>query len=583
MAGVRAMNGEERAKWSRAIHRAMRDDAMPALRAAYAMLTPFIDEGCQTMYTDGYFRVGVNPDFFRGLSDRQAAYLVMHETMHNTQRHRQRYVDTGANHMRWIIACDLEINSMLALGVARIRLGSNGGKDVRAAGGWSWIPEGALLPSMGSFATCPANLTAEAYLTYISRVTETVQNQGDEGEESDKDTSNESARDESGSSDTGNSSQSMGSMETETDAGTSEEADSGGSASSGATATEGNEESGMNGAGGPSASGSDASSGTGAGSATSQMADTAPDGAGSSMSGAGGPGSANAHIRSYEVRLKGGTAIPVVPGAPNFMDCVPEAGVWEAADELGIEQIHATDMKRTMERVRHDIEEERKKLEGYGRDTKDEALRLMLASMEPPKVDWQGVLRRVVGASLDEIRRGRDDYQLGRPNRRRLYDDSFILPAYVAYQPRVLYAIDTSGSMTDTDLARVAFEAEGILRELGGKLECVSIDAEVKGLPRTYSCVRELLDNLEGGGGTDMSEALYLVDSLPRPRRPDLLVIATDGYWSWRDFGRALRLPSIRGLPVVVVLTDEGFVRSWKQRECGKLVGAGNVMVVDAT
>jgi hypothetical protein len=80
-----------------------------------------------------------------------------------------------------------------------------------------------------------------------------------------------------------------------------------------------------------------------------------------------------------------------------------------------------------------------------------------------------------------------------------------------------------------------------------------------------------------------MSAALYLVDSLPRPRRPDLLVIATDGYWSWRDFGRALLLPGIRGLPVVVVLTDEGFVRSWKRQEYGNLVRSSNVMVVDAT
>ena len=559
---------------------------MPALRAAYAMLTPFIDDRCQTMYTDGYFRVGVNPDFFGGLTDRQAAFLVMHETMHNTQRHRQRYADVGANQMRWIIASDLEINSMLALGVARIRLGSNGGKDAHESGGWSWIPEGALLPCMGPFMSCPANLTAEAYLTHISRVTETVQGQRDEAdkdERSDKDASNESTGDESASSDTGDWSQTTEVASADEDADASEEADIDGSAASGGSISANNGKSGMGGAGGSSPSGGDASPATRTGSAASQTAHEMPNGMGSSMSGAGSFGSQTTSIRTYEVRLKGGTSLSVVPGAPDFVDCVPEAGVWEAADELGIEQIHPTDMKRTMERVRHDIEEERKKLEGYGRNTRDEALRLMLSAMEPPKVDWRGVLRRVVGTSLDEIRRGRDDYQLGRPNRRRLYDDSFILPAYVAFQPRVLYAIDTSGSMTGTDLKRVAYEAEGILRELGGKLECVSIDVEVKGLPRTYSCVRELLDNLEGGGGTDMSAALYLVDSLPRPRRPDLLVIATDGYWSWRDFGRALLLPGIRGLPVVVVLTDEGFVRSWKRQEYGNLVRSSNVMVVDAT
>ena len=37
------------------------------------------------------------------------------------------------------------------------------------------------------------------------------------------------------------------------------------------------------------------------------------------------------------------------------------------------------------------------------------------------------------------------------------------------------------------------------------------------------------------------------------------------------------------GLPVVVVLADEGFVESWKQREYGKLAKASNVMVLDAT
>lgn len=496
MASIRTMTSEERAKWSRAIHRAMRDDAMPALRSAYAMLTPFVDEHCATMYTDGRFRVGISPDFFTNLTDRQAAFLVMHETMHNTQRHRERHEATGAGQMRWNIAADLEVNSMLAAGVAHMQLDKNAAFGMN--GDPSWLPKGVLLPGRGKFQDVPPGLTAEAYLTHLKRVTK--QDAGDQS-----------------------------SMKA--------------------------------GDGADSMDGTDSADGTG------NAGSKAP--------------------RTYAAQMSNGAEATISLGITDVVDCVPEAGVWDAADKLGIGQIHASDLMRTMDHVRHDLEEERRCCGRiYGRDPRDEVLRIMLAAMESPKVDWRGVLRRVVGSHMDDIRRGRDDYSLVRPNRRRMYDDSFVLPSFVSYAPKVLYAIDTSGSMEDADMQRVLNEAQGILRELGGRLECVAIDVTAKGPPQTFASVRELCQSLRGGGGTDMSVALRLVDALPRGRRPDMLVIATDGYWSWRRFEQALSLPGVARLRVVVVLTNKEFIKDYASGRYGRdgaIQLGSRVTVVDAT
>ena len=257
--------------------------------------------------------------------------------------------------------------------------------------------------------------------------------------------------------------------------------------------------------------------------------------------------------------------------------------MWEEADELGVAQVRPTDLRRTIEHVRHDLEEELRTRRSYGRDPRDEALRYMLQAMDPPKVDWRGVLRRVSGSHMDEIRRGHDDYVLTRPNRRRMYDDSFILPSFVSYAPRILFAVDTSGSMGESDMRHVASEAQGVLRELGGRLECVAVDVQAKGKPRVFSSVQEMFESLRGGGGTDMSAALYLVDSLPAARHPDLLVIATDGFWSWRAFSNALRLPGVQGLHVIIVLTNKEFVSSSHGSENLSAVVSDLVTVVDAS
>lgn len=506
---VRKMTTDERAKWSRAIHRAMRDDMLPALRAAYAMLTPFIDEACPTMYTDCHFRVGIGPKFLDQLSDEQAAFVMMHETMHNTQRHLPRQASLGLPQMHWNIVADLEINSMLASGVCRIDLDT---KDALKHGGGhaAWCPPGILLPGQDDYVDCPPGLTAEAYVKYVPSVEDIRErlSGGDDGGQDGQDGDN------------------------------------------------------------------------------GQQGDVQPQNGGEeTQKGRGDAGAGTVTKVRHIVHHSDGRDTEVSPDYEQTVDSMPEPGIWDEVDRLGIRPISRADEARTIEHVQHDIAEFRKSHKSYGYDAGDALLTAIVNAMRPPKVDWRNIMRNVVSNGFERIRRGRDDYSFVRPNRRHMYDDSFIEPSFVSYTPRILYAIDTSGSMANNeDLRNVLVEAQGILRETGGTLDCICVDTEVKGRPRTFGSVQELAKNMRGGGGTDMSVALQMVDRMPKKRRPDMLVVATDGYWSWPAFAESLKLPGVRSTEVVVLIVDPSFADSWNTGDAGMRSAIANrCHIIDAS
>ena len=113
-------------------------------------------------------------------------------------------------------------------------------------------------------------------------------------------------------------------------------------------------------------------------------------------------------------------------------------------------------------------------------------------------------------------------------------------------RPKVAVVIDTSGSMSDTELNIALNEVDALLQELRSEVTVLSVDAEVHTIQRIRHANRI---QLQGGGGTDMMVGIQTAAT--QKQKPNLIVVITDGYTNW-DTQRPPKTP-----PVIAVLTDK--------------------------
>jgi len=146
------------------------------------------------------------------------------------------------------------------------------------------------------------------------------------------------------------------------------------------------------------------------------------------------------------------------------------------------------------------------------------------------KVDWRRVLAAELRRGISDVS-GCVDYSYRRPSRRSRVVGRVILPALRRPVPEVAVVCDTSGSMTDDQLAEVLAEVDGVLRSAGVRSQGVRVlacDAAVH-LARRVTAARQV--ELVGGGGTNMAAGIEAAAS-GRPR-PGVVVVLTDGYTPW--------------------------------------------------
>lgn len=154
-----------------------------------------------------------------------------------------------------------------------------------------------------------------------------------------------------------------------------------------------------------------------------------------------------------------------------------------------------------------------------------------------PVVDWRKVLAQHVRAGLAS-RMGRRDFSYRFPSRRsealRPTLRGAILPAMrQPPPPRIAVVVDTSGSISEAEMADFLSEVLGITRAVGisSGITVVPCDA------RAYEPVAIRSANsitglkLPGGGGTNMGAGIAAAVEL-RPK-PDLVIVMTDGYTPW--------------------------------------------------
>lgn len=146
-----------------------------------------------------------------------------------------------------------------------------------------------------------------------------------------------------------------------------------------------------------------------------------------------------------------------------------------------------------------------------------------------PQVDWLTALKQKLrfGCSRTEKR----DVTWAYPNRRFVGMDMY-LPGNVGPEtPKIVYAIDTSGSMSQKDLEQAISELEDIRRRFRAKVYFMDCDAQVHG--SRWIQPYEALPKLAGGGGTDF---IPVFDHLVHNRiKPDYCVFFTDGFGSFPD------------------------------------------------
>lgn len=147
----------------------------------------------------------------------------------------------------------------------------------------------------------------------------------------------------------------------------------------------------------------------------------------------------------------------------------------------------------------------------------------------PPKIDWRNELRGVVRCAVHEVA-GMVDYSYSRPSRRQDAYGDVIAPSMRRPIPRVAVFGDTSGSMSEKDIANIPAEVEGICLALGASVFFLAVDADVH-VAKEVRGGRGVV--LKGGGGTDMRVAF--ATALEARPRPDIIVGITDCQSPWPE------------------------------------------------
>ncbi|MBF6333512.1 DUF2201 family putative metallopeptidase [Nocardia transvalensis] len=149
-------------------------------------------------------------------------------------------------------------------------------------------------------------------------------------------------------------------------------------------------------------------------------------------------------------------------------------------------------------------------------------------TLAPPQVPWNRLLRTALRRVVAN-KAGCTHPTYTRPSRRNV--PGVILPALRAVAVRVTLVVDTSGSMSPSDLDTALAEISGILRSTGidrDNIRVLACDAASTEPQR----VRSVADiQLVGGGGTDMRVGITAATTT-RPT-PHVVVVLTDGYTPW--------------------------------------------------
>jgi predicted metal-dependent peptidase len=164
-----------------------------------------------------------------------------------------------------------------------------------------------------------------------------------------------------------------------------------------------------------------------------------------------------------------------------------------------------------------------------GRGTLPAGLRRWAEGFMKPQVNYSKWVRAVLKNAFAEAR-GAGDFTFRRPARRQHAFGRFIMPGTLRPQVRVGFIVDTSGSMSDTQLGQCMAEIRGFASNCrqNAQMYALSCDAAVHKIQKIENA-KQL--ELFGGGGTDMRIAFEAFERM-KPAI-DLIICLTDCETPW--------------------------------------------------
>ncbi|MFD4549994.1 VWA-like domain-containing protein [Streptomyces sp. NPDC058466] len=152
-------------------------------------------------------------------------------------------------------------------------------------------------------------------------------------------------------------------------------------------------------------------------------------------------------------------------------------------------------------------------------------------AFHPPQ-PWRELLGAAVRSAACGPGAG-EDYTYGRPSRRSAGVPGVVLPSLRRRPPRVSVVIDTSGSVSDTELGSALLEVTAISRAVGGRRDLVTVVPCDAAARIAHPLCRAEGIPLVGGGGTDLRTGF--AKALRARPGPDVIVVLTDGQTPWPD------------------------------------------------
>ncbi|CAM5307185.1 hypothetical protein SAVIM338S_00542 [Streptomyces avidinii] len=208
-----------------------------------------------------------------------------------------------------------------------------------------------------------------------------------------------------------------------------------------------------------------------------------------------------------------------------WLDCGSGADGLEREWDLGPDGAHGlSDQERDAVRFRV-----AQGIRGRPGDAPEGWQRWAQEAFHPPQ-QWRELLGAAVRSATTGSGAG-EDYTYGRPSRRSAGLPGVVLPSLRRRPPRVVVVIDTSASVSDSELGSALQEVAAISRAVGGRRDLVSVLSCDASAGTVHQLCRAEGIPLVGGGGTDLRTGF--AKALRVQPRPDVVVVLTDGQTPW--------------------------------------------------
>ena len=177
-----------------------------------------------------------------------------------------------------------------------------------------------------------------------------------------------------------------------------------------------------------------------------------------------------------------------------------------------------------------------------------------LKELKHPQVDWRTILDEFVQEEIN-------DYSFCPPDRR-FSESDFFLPDFNEKEDKIekiLFMIDTSGSMSDEEITDCYSEVKGAIDQFNGRLEgwLGFFDAKVV-TPEPFGDEEEFkVIHPKGGGGTSFEAIFQYIRKHMEDDLPVSIIILTDGYAPYPKREAAM------GIPVLWIVNNEEMTPPW--------------------